>query len=219
MPCERKEPTIHGGPKFTYRAIACLFLVVARGSQLIMWWVGWWVALWSIFELYMEWVPIIFCRPELTLRLWSSSSKFLNQKHLKGEQWKQQAMKCWWCIFPYPHRISKFWEIPTPQKFHNPLKETFDFFRPLNLMPNFPNKNTISQQKFRVGELQELGDVHGTVPLHLAALRGHLEVVQTLVLAGRRWDGKGWEVGEAAVGILLKERATKKFEAFFKFPY
>ena len=34
---------------------------------------------------------------------------------------------------------------------------------------------------------QELGDVHGTVPLHLAALRGHLEVVQTLVLAGRRW--------------------------------
>lgn len=75
----------------------------------------------------------------------------------------------------------------------------------------FPNKHFVLR-------LQELGDVHGTVPLHLAALRGHLEVVQTLVLAGRRWDvGKGWEVGEAAVGILLKERTTKKLRPFSNF--
>ncbi len=50
---------------------------------------------------------------------------------------------------------------------------------------------------------QELGDVHGTVPLHLAALRGHLEVVQTLVLAGRRWDVMG--CGDV---ILLKDQQT-----------
>ena len=36
----------------------------------------------------------------------------------------------------------------------------------------------------RLSSGQELGDLHGTRPLHLAALRGHLEVVRTLVEAG-----------------------------------
>lgn len=77
-----------------------------------------------------------------------------------------------------------------PSKINNPLKETFDFFfRPLNLMPKTRTKTPFPNKKF-VLRLQELGDVHGTVPLHLAALRGHLEVVQTLVLAGRRWEGR-----------------------------
>lgn len=74
------------------------------------------------------------------------------------------------------------------------------FLSPLKNVMQFSPKETEPTAKC-VECHQELGDVHGTVPLHLAALRGHLEVVQTLVLAGRRWE---WEDGKGAWGGRLK---------------